>query len=283
VSTTTSTTTKAAGEQLLDVRVARAAPWKRWYLQNERLVLGLVGFVVVLAIWELAVNMGWLRAVFISSPSRIWRAAILEVQTGRIWGDIAASMLVYVLGFTAAAVVGIAIGLVAGWFKHANYIVDPWLSALYATPDIALAPLIILVLGIGVPSKVFVVFLTAVFVVAVNTLVGVKSTDARMLDVARSFSASRGRVFRTVVLPSTIPFIMTGLRLASGRALVGVVLAELIAANQGIGFLISISGTTLNTARMMVGVLLLGIFGVLIGEVMRRIEMRFDMWRPRVN
>jgi NitT/TauT family transport system permease protein len=86
-----------------------------------------------------------------------------------------------------------------------------------------------------------------------------------------------------VVLPSTIPFILTGLRIASGRALVGVVLAELIAANQGIGFLISISGTTLNTARMMIGVLLLGIFGVVIGEVMRRIEARFDAWRPELH
>jgi ABC-type nitrate/sulfonate/bicarbonate transport system permease component len=278
-----STTSRAADEQLLDVRVARTAPWKRWYLRNERLILGLAGFVTVLLVWELVVNLGWLRAVFISSPSRIWRATLLEVQVGRIWGDIGASLLVYVLGFGAAAAVGITIGLVAGWFKHANYIVDPWLSALYATPDIALAPLIILVLGIGVASKVFVVFLTAVFVVAVNTLVGVRSTDARMFEVARSFGAGRGRIFRTVVLPSTIPFIMTGLRLASGRALVGVVLAELIAANQGIGFLISISGTTLNTARMMIGVLLLGIFGVLIGEVMRRIEARFDVWRPQVN
>jgi ABC-type nitrate/sulfonate/bicarbonate transport system permease component len=187
--------TKAADEQLLDVRVARTAPWKRWYLRNERLILGLAGFVVVLLAWELVVQMGWLRAVFISSPSRIWRATLLEVQVGRIWGDIGASLLVYVLGF----------------------------------------------------------------------------------------GAGRGQIVRTVVLPSTIPFIMTGLRLASGRALVGVVLAELIAANQGIGFMISLAGTTLNTARMMVGVLLLGIFGVLIGEVMRRIEARFDAWRPQIG
>jgi ABC-type nitrate/sulfonate/bicarbonate transport system permease component len=278
-----SITSKAADEQLLDVRLAETASWKRWYLRNERLVLGLVGFLTVLIVWEFVVEMGWLKSVFISSPSRIWRAALLEIQTGRIWGDIGARLLVYALGFTAASVVGITVGLIAGWSRRANYVVDPWLSALYATPDIALAPLIILILGIGIASKVFIVFLTAVFVVAVNTLVGVQSTDARMLEVARSFGAAQGRVFRTVILPSTIPFIMTGLRLATGRALVGVVLAELIAANQGIGFLISISGTTLNTARMMVGVLLLGSFGVLIGEVMRRIEARFDVWRPQIN
>lgn len=278
-----SVSTRAADEQLLDVRLIQVPAWKRWYLRNERLVLGLAGFVSVLIVWELVVNTGVMKAIFLSSPSRIWAATVLELQVGRIWGDITASLLVYALGFGVASLVGITIGLVAGWFRHANYIIDPWLSALYATPDVALAPLIILVLGIGITSKVFVVFLTAVFVVAVNTLVGVQSTDARMLDVARSFGASPARVFRTVVLPGTVPFIMTGLRLASGRALVGVVLAELIAANQGIGFLISISGTTLNTARMMIGVLLLGIFGVLIGEVMRRIEARFDVWRPQLS
>ena len=118
------------------------------------------------------------------------------------------------------------------------------------------------------------------FSVAINTLVGVQSTDPRMLEVARSFRANQLTVFRTVILPSTLPYVLTGLRLASGRALVGVVLAELIAANQGIGFMINVAGSLLNTGRLMVGVLLLGIFGVLLGEVMRRVEQRFEVWRP---
>ena len=265
---------------LLDTRVADAPAWQRWYLRNERLVYGLAGFVSVVVLWEFAVSQGWLRAAFISSPTRILNAARIEIEQGRIWGDIGVSLLEFALGFLVAGVLGVLIGLVGGWFKRANYVLDPWLAALYATPDVALVPLIILVLGIGIPAKVFVVFLTSLFSVAVNTLVGVQSTDARMLEVALSFRASRMTIFRTVVLPSTIPYILTGLRLASGRALVGVVLAELIASNQGIGFMINVAGATLNTARLMVGVLLLGIFGIVLGEVMRRVEQRFEVWRP---
>lgn len=266
---------------LLDVRLAEVPAWQRWYLRNERLVLGLAGFLTVLAAWELAVQLGYLRPILMSSPSLIARAAAMEAQQGRIWGDIGVSLLEFSLGFLCAAVLGVLIGLVAGWYRRANYLVDPWLAALYATPDVALVPLIILWLGIGIWSKVFVVFLTSLFSVAINTLIGVQSTEARFLDVSRSFGASQLTVFRTVILPGSVPFILTGLRLAAGRALVGVVIAELIASNQGIGFMITIAGATLNTGRMMLGVLFLGTFGVLMGEIMRRVEQRFEVWRPQ--
>ena len=268
---------------LLDARFAALPAWQRWYLLHERLLLGMAGFLSVLVLWAVAAQLGLIQLVLLSSPTRIWNAALIEVRSGQLWGHVGISLLEFSLGYLAAALLGVLIGVVAGWFRRANYVIDPWLAALYATPDVALVPLIILWLGIGLWSKVFVVFLTSLFAVAINTLVGVQSTDPRMLEVARSFGASQITIFRTVVLPSTLPFILTGLRLASGRALVGVVLAELIAANQGIGFLISVSGVTLNTARMMVGVILLGLFGVLLGELTRRVEQRFDAWRPQVG
>jgi NitT/TauT family transport system permease protein len=269
------------GSELLDVRLAEAPAWRRWYLRHKRLVLGLTGFVGVLVIWELAVQVGWLKAVLLSSPSRIFAAGVFEVRQGTLWGHIGVSALEFVLGFTAATLIGVAIGLVAGWFRRANYIVDPWLSALYATPDVALVPLIILILGIDLSAKVFVVFLTSLFSIAVNTMIGVQNADLRFLEVARSFGASQLRLFRTVVLPGTVPYILTGLRLAAGRGLVGVVLAELIAANQGLGFIISIAGATLNTSRLMLGVIILGVFGVLLGEGLRYLEQRFEVWRPQ--
>lgn len=273
-----STSTDAA---LLDVRIADAPGWRRWYLLHERLALGVLGFVSVLALWEAVVQVGWLKRAFLSSPTAVFQAFLNEARQGTLWGHVSVSLQEFLLGFLAAAVVGICIGLVGGWFRRANYILDPWLSALYATPDIALIPLIILVLGIDLQAKVFIVFLTSLFSVAVNTLVGVQSTDARMLEVARSFGASQIRIFRTVIVPGAVPFILSGLRLASGRALVGVVLSELLAANEGLGFMISHAGATLNTSRMMVGVLLLGFFGVLLGEGLRRVEQRFEVWRPQ--
>jgi NitT/TauT family transport system permease protein len=268
-------------EGLLDVRLAEVSPLRRWYLSNERFALGLIGFVVVLIIWEGAVRLGLVKLSFMSSPSKVIEAAQTEIQVGRIWGDIGVTLLEFTLGYFVAAVVGVAIGLAAGWFRRVNYLVDPWLAALYATPDIALVPLIVLVLGIGLPAKVFVVFLTSLFSVAINTLVGVQSTEARFLDVARCFGASQLRLFRSVVLPGSFPYILTGLRLASGRALVGVVLAELLSSNQGLGFVISQAGQMLNTGRLMLAILILGAFGVLLGEVLRHVEQRFEVWRPQ--
>jgi ABC-type nitrate/sulfonate/bicarbonate transport system permease component len=213
----------------------------------------------------------------------VFVAAQTEVQRGRIWGDLSVSAQEFVLGYLAAAVAGMLIGFVAGWFKRANYVIDPWLAALYATPDVALIPLIVVWFGVGLWSKVFVVFLGSLFCVAINTLVGVQSTEARLLEVAASFGAGRLRVFRTVVLPGCVPFILVGLRQAAGRALVGVVLAELIASNQGIGFMMSTASATLNTGRLMLGILMIGAFGVLMGEGLRSIEQRFDVWRPPVR
>jgi NitT/TauT family transport system permease protein len=273
--------TEVSDQGLLDVRLAEAPSWKRFYLQNERLVLGILGFFSISALWEFSVQVGWLKPIFMSSPSLIWRALLVELNQGRIWGDIGVSLLEFAVGFFIAAVVGIVIGIVAGWYRRANYVLDPWLNALYATPDVALVPLIILVLGIGIESKAFVVFLTSLFSVAINTLTGVQSTEARFLGVAKSFRASQLTIFRTVVLPGSFPFILTGLRLASGRALVGVVLAELIASNQGIGFMITVAGATLNTGRLMIGVILLGVFGVFLSELMRHLEQRFEAWRPK--
>ncbi len=272
----------ATGEGgLLDVRLAEVSPFHRWYLQHERFALGLLGFVVILIIWEMAVRLGLVKLSFMSSPTKVVEAAQLEIRQGRIWLDIWVTLVEFTLGYLVAAVVGILIGLVAGWFKRVNYLVDPWLAALYATPDVALVPLIVLVLGIDLPSKVFVVFLTSLFSVAINTLMGVHSTETRFLEVARCFGASQLMIFRSVVLPGSVPYILTGLRLAAGRALVGVVLAELIASNKGLGFVINQAGQMLNTGRLMLAILLLGAFGVLIGELLRHAEQRFDAWRPQ--
>jgi NitT/TauT family transport system permease protein len=254
----------------------------RWR-PSERLVFGVLGFVVVLGLWEAVSALGLVKKVVLSSPSLILDAAISDITNGVIWPHLQVSAIEYTLGFAAALVVGIPIGLGIGLFRRLNYLLDPWLSAVYATPTVALVPLIILILGIGLEAKTFVVFLEAIFVVTVSTMAGVHAADIVYHDVAQSFRASGWTRFRTVVLPASVPYILTGARLGTGRALVGVVVAEFLASDAGIGFYISLNGSLLQTARVYFGIIILGVFGVVLGELVRLIEHRFERWRPAIN
>lgn len=258
---------------------------------NERVLFGLLGFLIVLPIWELVVQLGMVKRVTLSSPSLILGTAINDLiitvfngQMNRsLWPHLFQSSQQFVLGLGLALVTGVPLGLALGLFRRLNYLLDPWLSAIYATPTIALVPLIVLVLGLGLASKIFIVWLEAIFVIVVSTMAGVRAAEARYLDLAISFRASRWLTFRSVIVPSSLPFILTAIRLGTTRALVGVVVAEFFAANAGIGFYINFSGTILRTDRVMLGVILLGILGIVMGEAVRRVERRYEKWRPDIN
>lgn len=251
---------------------------------SERLVFGLLGFMIVLPLWELVVQLEFVKRVTLSSPSLILEAAVEDLAVGGVlWPHLARSSQQFVLGLGLALATGVPLGLALGLFRRLNYLFDPWLSAIYATPTIALVPLIVLVLGLGLESKIFIVWLEAIFVIVVSTMAGVHAAEARYLDLARSFRASRWLTFRSVILPSSFPFILTAFRLGTTRGVVGVVVAEFFAANAGIGFYINFSGTTLRTDRVMLGVIILGIIGMIMGEAVRRLERRFEKWRPDIT
>ncbi|HUQ78474.1 MAG TPA: ABC transporter permease [Patescibacteria group bacterium] len=251
---------------------------------SERVRYGLIGFVIVLPLWELVVRLGFIKKVTLSAPSIIANTAINDLIVNReLWPHLFQSSQQFVLGLGLALLTGVPLGLSLGLFRRLNYFLDPWLSAIYATPTIALVPIIVLVLGLGLESKIFIVWLEAIFVITVSTMAGVRAAEARYLDLAKSFRASRSLTFRSVILPSSFPYILTALRLGTTRALVGVVVAEFFASNKGIGFFINFSGTTLRTDRVMLGVIILGLLGVILGEGVRRIERRFEKWRPEFN
>jgi ABC-type nitrate/sulfonate/bicarbonate transport system permease component len=256
---------------------------RRFWRPSQRLLFGLLGFVVVLGIWEYASVAGLVKKAVLSSPTLIFNAAVTDITRGTIWPHLQASAIEYGFGLVSAIIVGVPVGLAIGMSRRLNWLLDPWLSAIYATPTVALVPLIILILGIGLPMKIFVVFLEAIFVVTVSAQAGVAAADAHFHDIALSFRASPWFKFKTVILPASIPYMLTGVRLGTGRALVGVVVAEFLASNGGIGFYISLNGSLLQTARVYFGVILLGILGVVLGELVRRVEKRFDVWRPQIN
>jgi NitT/TauT family transport system permease protein len=253
------------------------------FAANERIFYGLLGFVGLSVVWEIASNLGLFRRSLLSSPLLIWKAAVADFGSGFIWQHITISLSEFAVGFFLALAIGIPLGLAIGSFRRFDYLASVLLAGLYATPNVALIPLIILVAGIGLESKAIVVFISAFFSALVSTVAGVHSVARRHLDITRSFGASRWLAFRSVVLPSTFPFVLSGIRISAGRALVGVVSAEFLAANQGLGFYISFYGTLLDTSRVMLGIVLFGIFGIVAGELVRVLERRFEAWRPDIH
>jgi len=276
--------TQSAHEVLMDVRVAEASRLYKIYLNQEKKILGTAAVLVFLIIWELVGNVFQLiNPMFMSAPSLIFKAGVDLVRSGEIWNDLRISALELFWGYLAAVAFGIPVGIMVGWYKRMSYLFDPFINALNATPRVALLPLIIIWLGIGILSKVGIIFLGAVFSILINTRDGVKTTPYNLLTCARSFGASEWMVFKTVVLPSTIPFILTGLRLATGRALVGVMVGELYAATAGIGFMITVAGATFQTDKVFVGVGIFAISGMILMEALTKIERRFDKWRVKVG
>jgi ABC-type nitrate/sulfonate/bicarbonate transport system permease component len=268
----------------------------RLYLAHERVILGALIVVLFLIAWE-GLERGWwaqalrpligsaaerwqLKPIFISSPTLIAQSALrMYFVTGEIWRDLGWSGLGYVLGLATAIAVGIPLGLTAGWYRHFSYAVEPLLTALNATPQVAFLPLIVIWVGTGLGARVLIIFLLAVLPIAINAHAAVRTTDARLIKVAASFGAGDWRLFRTIILPSSLPFLLAGLRLAVGRGMIGVVVGEYGSA-AGIGAMISQAGARFQTDKVFVGVLTIVAAGVILVEIIRRIERRVEAWRP---
>ncbi len=273
-----------AEELLLDIKIAEASWLYKFYLNQEKRILGSVAVAVFLIIWELVGNvLQLINPMFMSAPSLIWKAGVQLFSSGEIFNDLYISGIELFWGYLLSAVVAVPFGIMVGWYKRASYIFDPFINAMNATPRVALLPLVIIWLGIGILSKVGIIFLGAVFPILINARDGVKTTPYNLLTAARSFGASEWMVFKSVVFPSTIPFILSGLRLGLGRAIVGVMVGELYAATAGIGFMITVAGATFQTDKVFVGVLIFALTGMLGMELLTRVERRFDTWRPKVG
>jgi ABC-type nitrate/sulfonate/bicarbonate transport system permease component len=271
-------------EVLLDVKIAESSRLYKFYLNQEKKILGAFSVILFLLVWELVGNTFQLiNPMFMSAPSLVWKAGLQLFGSGEIWNDLRVSGTELLGGYLLAASFAIPFGIMTGWYKRMSAIFDPFINAMNATPRVALLPLVIIWLGIGILSKVGIIFLGAVFPILINTRDGVKTTPQNLIDAARSFGASEWLTFKTVVLPSTVPFILTGLRLGVGRAIVGVMVGELYAATAGIGFMITVAGATFQTDKVFVGVLVFALTGLFSMELLTRVERRFDKWRPKVG
>jgi ABC-type nitrate/sulfonate/bicarbonate transport system permease component len=267
--------------QPAESRVSVESHLRGFYARNERIILGAIAVVLFLTIWEAIGRSGKISPVFLSSPCSISLTALKMIRSGEIFKHLYASGTEFLLGFSLAVFLAVPLGLLTGLYRRMNYLFDPFISMFYVTPRIALLPLIILWLGIGLVSKVMVVFLGAFFPICINVIAGVRTVDRDHLLLAKSFRSSDFHTLRTIIVPSCAPFILSGLRLAVGRALVGVFVSELYGASAGIGFLISISGTTFQTDKVFVGIAIIAAFGILCNGIISRAERKIDKWRPQ--
>lgn len=247
--------------------------------KTERIVLGTAFIAVLLVAWQLLTALGIEPPILLPSPADVISAFASLFSTSDIWADLAESGKELFYGLALAAAIGIIGGLAIGWYPRLGYFLDPFVNFLYAIPRVALGPLLVVWLGIGLSSKVALVFLIAVFPVLVNTSSGVRSLDQHLLRVARCFGATDLKIFRTIALPGSVPFILGGLRLAVGQALIGVFVAELLGAQHGVGAMIENAGQQFQTDLVFAGLLIFAAAGMLLTAMVRWLERRFDAWR----
>jgi NitT/TauT family transport system permease protein len=251
--------------------------------RHHDLWVGSLTLAAVLGIWELLVHRGAVNPVLISAPSRI------AVALGDLWttGELAAHAWIsgaeLAVGFGLAILAGVPVGFAAALSDRVRWSIEPMLNALNATPTIALIPLIIIWFGIGFWDKVAIVCLGAFLQIALSTLAGLRLVNPNLLRVAQSFAATRRRTVLTVVVPSSVPFILIGLRLGLGRALVGVVAAEFVASTGGLGFMITRAGSYFQTAKVFAGILIVAAMGIVGTWLIRLWEQRVEAWRPNAN
>lgn len=264
------------------------------HLAFERGIFGIAAVILFLLLWE-SLGRGWwadllhiealrVKPIMLSSPSTIAAAAWqMYFVTGEMWHHLHVSGLEFILAFLAAATFGIPAGLVAGRYRDLSYAVDPLLSALNATPQVALVPLVVLWMGTGLGARVFIIGLLMIVPLMMNSFAAMRTIEPKYLALAHSFGAGEWTVFRTIIVPAAIPFLLTGTRLAIGRGMIGVVVAEIYGAPIGVGFMINQAGQTFQTAKVFVGVLSIVVAGLVLSEAVRRIERRFERWRPQTQ
>ncbi|HEY4072921.1 MAG TPA: ABC transporter permease [Herbaspirillum sp.] len=253
------------------IRQACAGVWKHCGI-------GMLSVAGGLALWEIVSRLFVTNPLFLAAPSQIFVALVQLTKSGRLGYDIWVSTVEFVLGYCIAALIGIVLGLTMASSERAKQALQPWVSGLYATPTIALGPLFIVWMGIGIWSKVVVVVLLVLFPVAINTEAGLRTTSVRLIETLRCFGATPRQIFFKLSLPSAMPFILAGLKLGIGRGLIGVVVAELFGSRAGLGLLISESADAFNMPNLFVGVLIFAVAGIAIIAAFTQLERRLVPW-----
>ncbi len=255
---------------------SQPAPARAW--PTLRPYAGLLSVSAGLLLWEAVSRLLINNPLFLAAPSQIAVAIAQLAWSGELWKHLFVSAREFVIGYVIACVLGIALGMAMASSETRKAALQPWVSGLYATPTIALAPLFILWTGIGIWSKVLVVITLVIFPVAINTEAGLRTTSERLVEMLRSFGATPRQIFLKVSLPSAIPFMLAGLKLGIGRGLIGVVVGELFGSRAGLGQLITQSAEAFNMPDLFAGVVVLAVAGIALTACFSWLEKRLVPW-----
>jgi ABC-type nitrate/sulfonate/bicarbonate transport system permease component len=257
-------------------RVRMRPPLSPWL----NVTIGAASVVVVIAAWQGSVELGLVGSDLVSSPSAALQSLRDYVHDGALFDDLRISGYEFLVGYALATVVGILFGVLLGASRFVSAAGQPLVSAAYAIPHVALIPLFVVWFGIGENSKIVICFIEAVFPILLGTMAGVRQADAALVGVARAFGAGQFNLMRTVVLPGAVPYIIAGMRLGVGKGIIGVVIGEMLAGVDGIGYEIQNAGQTFQIQRVFAAVFVLAAISMALMSLLGRVERYFQKWRP---
>ena len=261
-------------QALAELDLSRDRPFR---LSEHLNLVRTTSAIVVLLLWEIFGRK--VNPLFLSYPSAIAGALVELLKSGEIQRQALGSLQVFAIGLSAALILGIGLGLLMGRYRLAEYVLDPYVYALDATPRVALIPLLLLWFGLGASSKIAIVFLSGLFPVLMNTFSGVRTVSAHLVDVGRAYGAGEGKIFTKIILPAALPFVMAGIRLAVGRALIGIITAEMFTAVTGMGALLVRYSSALATDKFFVPVIFLALLGVALSGAVEKLQKRLAPWK----
>jgi taurine transport system permease protein len=248
-------------------------------VRYRKALLGGFAVIVFFAAWQAIFLIVPFNPLFISKPSLIAVGYVDLIESGDLFHDLAVSAVPFFLGLGAAVVIGVPLGIVMGWRVRVGYALDPLMTIFYASPLVALAPLLVIFFGVGVSGKTIIVFSLAVFPFIFNACAGVRAVDRLLINVVRSLGGGEWDLYRKVLFPSVLPYVVAGARIAVGRALIGVLVGEFFAASEGIGFAISRFGDIFAIDRMFGCILTVMVIAVVLTEGIRWAERTAFPWR----
>lgn len=250
--------------------------WPEWFQANPN-VIRAISLSVFFAWWEYAGRD--MNPLFMTYPSAIFDAAWELTLSGEMQKAFMESMVPFLAGLFIAIFGGILIGVLIGQFWVLEFALDPFINALYAIPRVALIPLIILWAGIETAGKIVIVVSIAIFPVIVNTYSGIKDVRGSLIEIGRAYAATEYQLFSKIVLPASVPYIMAGIRLSVGLAIIGIIIAEFFTAVTGLGGNIVLYANNFATAKLFVPIILTGVMGIGLSELVSFIERRLSRWR----